>query len=362
MRAVKIDTIQIARMFAALLVVFDHALINLMSAGVIEENHPFAFRSGGFGVLVFFLISGFVMSHSMYDSFSNDGIWKKFLVRRLVRITPLYWLVTLVIAAKALISGTLDSPDEVAMSLTYVPYLSDSGEVQPLNGVGWTLNYEMEFYLIFALCLCFSRRLGAVLLSSILIGLVMFRDALVEPVAGSEFWSTALTFWSEPIVLYFLGGVYLGLIRAWVDRRGGAREMSMGVLLSGLVALIVGYEILLYHEVMPRWLEAILAVALVAVLGLTTSEARSPATRFLKLLGDASYSTYLTHLFFLGVLWKVIGATTLPPVVSMVIALVGANIAGLVVYKMIEKPMLTKMQSWLSRPARVATTVRSGAS
>jgi exopolysaccharide production protein ExoZ len=361
MRAVRIDAIQIARMFAALLVVLDHALINLMSAGMLEVNHPFAFRSGGFGVLVFFLISGFVMSHSMYDNFAKDGVWKNFLVRRLVRITPLYWLVLLLIAAKMYATSTLDSPGPLVMSMAYVPYMATNGEVQPLNGVGWTLNYEMEFYLIFALCLCFSRRIGAVLLSSVLIGLVMFRDALVSPLASSEFWSTAVAFWCEPIILYFLGGVWLGMLRAWLDRRQGAPEMGMGVLLGGLVVMLAAYEILLYQDLMPRWLEALLAFAIVAALGLTTSEAKSAPTRFLKLLGDASYSTYLTHMMFLSVLWKIIGTTTFPPVVSIVIAMVGANIAGLAIYKLIEKPMLVKMQSWISRPARIAVAAEKPA-
>ena len=354
MRAVSIDAIQIARMFAALLVVFDHALINLMSAGVIDENHTFAFRSGGFGVLVFFLISGFVMSHSMYDKFGSEGASKTFLLRRLVRITPLYWLVTLFLAVLAIAANRIDSPAPVLLSMAYIPYLNEVGEVQPLHGVGWTLNYEMEFYLIFALCLCFSRRTGAVLMSSILIGLVMFRDALVAPFASSEFWSTGVAFWSEPILLYFLGGFWLGLLRAWLDRHQGCPHMRMDVLMGVLISTLVGYELLLWNDQMPRWLEAVFAVALVAALGLTSSIAASAPTRALKLLGDASYSTYLTHGIFLGVLYKLGGTTLLPPLLYLLLAFVGSSLAGLVTYKVIEKPMLVRMQAWLARPPRLA--------
>lgn len=353
MRAVSIDAIQIARMFAALLVVFDHALLKLMSAGVIEVNHPFAFRSGGFGVLVFFLISGFVMAHSMYDKYGTDGVARTFLSRRLVRITPLYWLVTLFMVALALASGSLESPAPALLSLAYIPYLNEAGEVQPLHGVGWTLNYEMEFYLIFALCLCFSRKVGAVLLSSILVGLVMFRDALLVPFAGSEFWSTAVSFWSEPIVLYFLGGFWLGMLRGHLDRRQGSPHVRMDVLMGVLLVTLVSYELLLWHERMPRWLEACFALALVAALGLTSSVAQSRPARFLKLLGDASYSTYLTHGFFLAVLYK-LDATVLPPLAYLAVAFVGASLTGLVTYRVIEKPMLVRMQGWLAaRPPRL---------
>jgi exopolysaccharide production protein ExoZ len=352
MRAVSIDAIQIARMFAALLVVLDHALLRLMGAGLIAENHTFAFRTGGFGVLVFFLISGFVMAHSMYDKYGHDGIAGNFMMRRLVRITPLYWLVTLLMVVLAVASGGLDSITPALLSLAYIPYLNEAGDVQPLHGVGWTLNYEMEFYLIFALCLCFSRRTGAVLMSSILIGVVMFRDALIAPFAASEFWSTAVSFWTEPIVLYFLGGFWLGMLRAWLDRRQGCPPVRMDILMGVLMATLVGYELLLWHDQMPRWLEAVFAVVLIAALGLTSSVAASRPARFLKMLGDASYSTYLTHGFLLGVLFK-LNALALPPLLYLAVAFVGASVVGLLTYRLIEKPMLVRMQTWLAtRPPR----------
>jgi exopolysaccharide production protein ExoZ len=354
MRAVRIDAIQIARFFAALLVVFDHALINLMSADRVAENHAFAFRTGGFGVVIFFLISGFVMSHSMYGTFAQEGAWKNFMVRRLVRITPLYWMVTLAIAAKGFATATLDSASPVLMSLAYIPYLAPSGEVQPLNGVGWTLNYEMQFYVIFALCLCFSRRVGIVLLSCILLGLVAFRDSLIAPI-GNDFWAVAVGFWTDPIVLYFLGGVWLGILRGYLDRNQRSFDVDMRTLLISLLGVLICYETLLYHDLMPRWLEASFAVALMAALGLTNSAAGSNMTGTLKLLGDASYSTYLTHLFFLGALWKVAGPARIdmPPLAYLAIALVGASLVGLLVYKLVEKPVLARLQGWIARPPQL---------
>jgi peptidoglycan/LPS O-acetylase OafA/YrhL len=353
MRAVSIDAIQIARMFAALLVVFDHALLRLMGVGSVADNEAFAFRSGGFGVLVFFLISGFVMAHSMYDKYGQEGVARTFLLRRLVRITPLYWAVTLFVAALALAGGSFESTNALWLSMAYVPYENASGDVQPLHEVGWTLNYEMEFYLLFALCLCFSRKTGAILLSVILMGMVLFRDALVAPLAGSEFWATAVWFWCEPIVLYFLGGFWLGVLRAHLDRGGRCPRVAMRTLMGYLIGTILLYEVLLWHEQMPRWLEAVFALALVAGLGLTSSVAESKPAKWLKLLGDASYSTYLTHTIFLGVMYK-LGALALPPWAYLAVAFVGANLVGLVTYKVFEKPVLTRMQAWLApRPPRL---------
>lgn len=355
MRAVRIDAIQIARVFAALLVVFDHALINLMSAGTIPSDYPFAFRSGGFGVLLFFVISGFVMAHSMYDTFAQPGNWKTFLARRIVRITPLYWLVTLAIAAKAIALSSLGSISQVVLSLAYIPYRAEHGEIQPLNGIGWTLNYEMQFYLIFALCLCFSRRAGMILLSAILFALVLFRDAAVSSVDG-ELLQTALTFWMDPIILYFLGGTWLGLLRARLDRSNSPPKASLSALVAGMLAAILTYEVLLLHGFMPRWLECVFVLSIVAALGLTNSTSDAPAMNLLKRLGDASYSTYLTHLFVLSAMWKVAGPHRIPmsPVMYMLLAFVCTNIVGLLTYKLVEKRALALLQAWIARPSKAS--------
>jgi peptidoglycan/LPS O-acetylase OafA/YrhL len=202
---------------------------------------------------------------------------------------------------------------------------------------------------------------GTVLLSCILLGLVAFRDALVASI-GNDFWATAVGFWTDPIVLYFLGGVWLGLVRAQLDRRQYSLDIDMRTLLLSLLTVLIGYETLLYHGLMPRWLEALFALSLMAGLGLTNSAAGSRMTGVLKLLGDASYSTYLTHLFFLAALWKIAGPhrIDMPPTVYLLLALAGASVMGLVVYKLIEKPMLVRLQSWIARPPRLVAQQERG--
>jgi peptidoglycan/LPS O-acetylase OafA/YrhL len=182
---------------------------------------------------------------------------------------------------------------------------------------------------------------------------VLFRDALLVPFAGSEFWTVGVTFWSEPIVLYFLGGFWLGMLRAYLDRHQRCPRARMDLLMGVIIAAIVLYEVLLWNDQMPRWLEASIALSLVATLGLTSSVAETAPARFLKLLGDASYSTYLTHGFFLAVMYK-LNAGVLSALPYLAVAFAGSNLVGLATYKLIEKPLLVRMQSWLSRPARAA--------
>src|SRR4051812_41404716 len=87
----------------------------------------------------------------------------EFVVRRLIRIVPLYWLFTLLLVALyALAPGglhsTVISPETLTKSLLFVPHysLGHPGEIWPILVPGWTLNYEMFFYLVFALLIVFS--------------------------------------------------------------------------------------------------------------------------------------------------------------------------------------------------------------
>lgn len=354
MRVVRLDAIQIMRLFAASLVVFDHTLVNLMFGGQMTENLSFAYRSGGFGVYVFFVISGFVMAHSMYDKFGADGVTASFMKRRLIRIVPLYWLITLAIAAKALIFTGETNPLHVFLSLSFIPYMADNGEVHPLNGVGWTLNYEMLFYLIFAFCLIASRRMGILLVNAILLLLVIASDFLVG-LTNSEFARVAVKFWTDPILLYFLGGLWIGLGRLYLERNMRIPELTMPVAVSLLLAVILVYEVLLYFALMPVWLEALFVLLLVAGLAMFNCEAKGTVSRFMKLLGDGSYSIYLVHLPVVIVVYRIcVQFLSLEnPIAVVVLALVASSFAGLVSYKLIEKPMLNFFQRG-ARPGQPA--------
>ncbi len=356
MRAVRLDAIQIARLFAALLVVFDHTLANLMGSGAVSQNLPFAFRSGGFGVYIFFLISGFVMAHSTFATFGQAGASQLFLRRRLIRIVPMYWLVTLLIAAKGFATSRLNSLAPVALSLAFIPYLADDGQVQPLNGVGWTLNYEMLFYLIFTIGLIFTPWLGILFVSTAIIALVAFGGALASMPDG-QFLKIATTFWTDPIMLYFIAGIWIGLLRIAIEKRNMVIEIPLPIAIAAMLVTITAFEILLYFDNMSWWLEACFAGVLVAAVGMINSAVSGRATAFLKLLGDASYSIYLVHLTVVIAVFKVCVYAGLAqmPIVVIVTGFSAASLAGLAAYKFVEKPMLNYFQGRF-RPAPIAAT------
>jgi exopolysaccharide production protein ExoZ len=152
--------VQAMRFTAALSVVVDHYVIHLCEQGVFPQSWlPFSYRLGSLGVFLFFAISGFVMVLSNRNKFQ---VWRSsidFVIRRIIRIWPMYFLATiLVVAIKH--SDPLNSIQNILKSLAFVPYISEVGLYRPVLGKGWTLNYEMFFYAVFAVCLNFPRNRG----------------------------------------------------------------------------------------------------------------------------------------------------------------------------------------------------------
>jgi peptidoglycan/LPS O-acetylase OafA/YrhL len=162
-----IRNVQALRGLAALLVVFVH-LDNLLLAIGLSTF-------GGAGVDIFFVISGFIMVYTTADRHVTP--WS-FMADRIARIVPIYWLITLAVFCIALVSpmllqATRADWNELVKSLFFIPFTKADGVVAPMFYVGWTLNYEMFFYLLFALGLAFpSNRAGAVAVICCLVCLV----------------------------------------------------------------------------------------------------------------------------------------------------------------------------------------------
>ncbi|SRR6266571_871351 len=100
-----LQSIQILRAVAALLVLAGHLWATLAWLGKPDALPNFV--AGAAGVDLFFVISGFVMVHSSEKFFGQPGGSVQFLLRRLARIVPLYWVATTAALAIALIRSHL---------------------------------------------------------------------------------------------------------------------------------------------------------------------------------------------------------------------------------------------------------------
>ncbi|WP_317056590.1 acyltransferase family protein [Roseovarius rhodophyticola] len=277
----KLPGLQSLRALAAGMVLIGHVLA--------EAEHYFDLSLPGDtvpwtrGVDLFFVISGFVIALSA-DRLRAEPV--NFLKRRMLRVVPLYYVFTtlMVIVLLFLPGATKDTsldPAQILSSYSFLPYAREDGRIAPVLSLGWTLNYEVFFYAMFALCLAFRSpriALAAILSACVIAGLVY---------PGT---TTAFVFWTNPLILEFLFGV--GLARLY---QTGWHRPNTVLAIAGLF-LGVALLILLDAFNIPRVLAAGLPASLIVASGTLLCPNRATPGQ---LLGDASYALYLSHRFAL---------------------------------------------------------------
>ena len=223
-----------------------------------------------------------------------------------------------------------------------MPYLNDSQQFRPVYGLGWTLNYEMFFYIVFAISMLCGFKKGIYLIGILFLFLVLshyfFSDVPVKGI-GVLFY-----FWTSPIILYFLMGVGIGTIYPMLSQQGwlGRYGFSMGLLWIFLLIAVL-FLIVQIWLLKSSFLFLIVSFFVFIIIIITIlCKDRDPKSIFsnnLCFLGDASYSIYLTHSFLIGPSARIWGLYFsnefwLLFVISM---LVGASILGAIVHIYVEK-------------------------
>lgn len=324
-------SVQLLRAIAATAVVFEHAMAE---AGQSVDGFARIGFDFGIGVDIFFIISGFVMWLSSAHLYGSRGGTTLFLKKRFQRVVPLYWVYTLgMLAAILLLPEKLNNPDAspemVLASFLFYPYPNAIGEYTPVLALGWTLNYEMFFYALFAISLLLPRRLGFAALAALIIGFVL----LWTTVSGGP-----VLFWGRPIILEFLAGVVLArAFLAWGNRP------SLPLFAASVAAAFVAYALL--SPVTSRLVSlgipsVIFASAFIFFLPARLGGALSGIAR---LGGDSSYTLYLSHPFTLAIVkivWLRLDAGGSMPWLYVWAATMACVLAGYVLYLVIERPLL----------------------
>lgn len=319
--------IQYLRGLAALGVVMFHA----------SQSAGFPIEAGAFGVDVFFVLSGFLM---MVIATDETRPWP-FLRDRALRIVPLYWIAS--VAALCLgAAGIFWTPSrlQALASFAFIPYGPESGApyYYPVLTIGWTLNYEMFFYFVFAGTL-FMRRAARLPALTAAFGALVALRYVAEPTAAP------LLFWSDPLILEFLAGAWVGA--SW--QRGGAYREGRAWALAGaaiLAFMLVGQPLPalpLLDSRLPYCLPAVLA--LLAMLEWERRPGGVPYRRVPALIGDASYSIYLWHIFAIGAAALAARALALPAWTTFPLGAAGGILLGLAAYRVIEAPLLVRLRT-----------------
>ena len=281
------------RGIAALLVVLYHGERRF------EETAGFAlFEAGRFGVDIFFVISGFVMV--IATAGPSQPI--DFIKSRILRIAPIYWLATCLAAVILLIDPsalkyTAVSVKSFVLSLAFIPHANpgNPGVPTPLYTVGWTLNFEMYFYLCLAIGMAISHRYRAVIAAGFVLSFVLLRNL--------GFANTVqLDFIGSEIALEFI----FGMAMAWGWQAKRLPILPFPLAVPVLLCALLG-PFLLAQSPLPDLIlhGGAATLCLWTVLSIEPFMQHKSAGFALN-LGRASYSLYLSHIFTLlavGAFW-----------------------------------------------------------
>ncbi len=343
-QATKLFSVQYLRGVAALMVVVLHVAPRLERMGW----HDLRVDWLSAGVDIFFVISGFIMWVTTAGKPTRPG---QFMARRAQRIIPLYYIFTAIWVAMMLVlprlvpSGKFDAPHALA-SFLFVPWPHPvDGHLKPALPQGWTLDYEMFFYLIFALILFLPPKARLWGIGGTLMMIVVFGASI--PVNGNPL----LRFYTSPIILEFLAGILLASF--FLSRRQLPAPLSIVLIGAGVVGLVLSERI--WPDEHRAILYGVPALMIVGGCVLLDKRVGLPRSRFPKLLGDSSYSLYLSHGLALSgcaFLWGKLGFTdTIAAVAAYAIfAVASATLLGIAVYRWIESPIERRFKARRARP------------
>jgi exopolysaccharide production protein ExoZ len=297
------------------------------------------------GVDLFFVISGFLMTRLHAAQFGVRGAGGKFFRKRVQRIAPLYWVLS-GLAALLLLAPQLTGIDRQVSwawllgNFLFVPWPQPNGTMEHLIIVGWTLDFEMWFYVVFALALTLRR--GLLGMTGFLLGCVVI-GFFVRP---THPWPALLV---SPMLLEFLAGVGVALVAEWRPPRALART----VLTVGLGLLVASTLV----DGARYWRDGIPCTLIVLGCLWLAPACQGLMSRLLMALGNASYSTYLFQIFVLppaAVLLRMAGGARLPAGLDILLLWSAATAAGYLCWRYLEQPLTAWTRPPLLTPLEVS--------
>ena len=340
----KLNLLQVFRGIAAVLVIFAHCDL------IFNQNFQKDFLGkilnfGGSGVDFFFVLSGFIILYIHQSDIGNISKLKSFFIKRVTRIYPIYWVVlTLKLSASLFFAYDPDTSQRSILEIFKAFILfPQSREILSSSflGVSWTLTYEVFFYIIFGLLIGLKPKLCFPIVSIwLLLTFTHFIGIFDLPKD-----SLMLNFIFNEHNLEF----FLGCLAAYVvSKHKIPQEMTLiclGAFLYTLGAINYYYKVVDISPIISFGIPSMLLV-----IGSTSLEIRKHVhvNQILIYIGNASYSIYLMHGFFINNITKFV-VKVAPDITQniLILNMLGLIIAfiallfGCAVYSYIEKPLLT---------------------
>ncbi|CAM2917022.1 acyltransferase family protein [Rariglobus hedericola] len=344
----KFLNVQALRFVAAALVLLTHLKFATGYTGYLLLDGGF----GAVGVDVFFVISGFVISLSASKIGSN---YKLFFAHRIARVVPLFWFVSLFLVARALYSNEGLCLQRLWNTVMFLPIFDFDSLSGHYHDYGWTLSFEVWFYLIFGCGVAFFGAQRTVFMVPVFLGVTVI---FIFPLYDCSWFLPSFLF--NPMVLEFCSGI---LLFKYIDRLNkfvfiicvcALPIFTYGVFVTerlGWHIEVLADHLLSFYRLLI-WGGFGLCVTLCAVYVDKIKGLRFPG--FVIYLGDASYSLYLIQPFALLVARKVsLGSSVLAGVAFVFISILG----GLLMYGIIERPLSSWCRSVLEKMFHVKRPV-----
>lgn len=329
-RMLRLSNLEMLRFIAALWVVATHSTGYVLANSDGSILGATLFLQGGYGVDLFFVVSGFVIALTQLRSPKRP---RQFITNRMIRIVPAYWVVTLCTVMFVMLSTRLGFSSEAfeGMSISWV--LASIGFLsQPILGVspivyqGWTLEYEMFFYLAVA------------------IGVLVFRNSNYQLLLGVAIVALAIAFVPgfSPRAMQFILGVVAAVLFIKVGDRNSKKRIAIALMASGisLAAMEIWFLNLIFPEVLT------LGISFSAIV---LSAALLPQLKWaiwLK-LGEASYAVYLWQVITVPVtffgLSSVLGWEGLENLLFWIVLLL-TQLTGMAFEKFVDSPMRLRIR------------------
>jgi peptidoglycan/LPS O-acetylase OafA/YrhL len=255
-------------------------------------NAEFLFGiSGGQAVMLFFVVSGFLMSLVLENKYAGTHGALRFYRARFLRIYPLWWGILVVLIAAGLVDHWLSRP-LVDIAGTVVLAGADwlmafsayptPGDILPGPvGVAWSLAVEISFYLLAPFALRnMSRALVLFVVSSALRAAVLWHATV-----GSPEWLCLAYYFSLTCLPFFLAG---HLARKLWQAVAAPKWLGLAFLPLALVVIVTQARHAI--DIEPFYVGAGLFALALPALFETTKD-----SRIMNALGDLTYPLYLTH-------------------------------------------------------------------
>ena len=245
------------------------------------------------GVSLFFCISAFLMMYT-----TQNGVSSHYILKRLIRIVPLYWIMTAFTFAAMQVVPSISTggTPEFIKSLFFIPYvrhaLKSADVVRPMVGPAWTLFYDVYFTFIFGLCMKISHKFRGILaaVACTMLLVIQYRFSPEHPflfILAQPWW-----------ISFVVGiGVFYALRSVWNKSVTTRLQILLGVLAAITLVLMFLSDLNIYRN-------AVLSG--VALFSLVLAFKKQAMPKAINHLGKISFSFYMIHYYVILIVGKVI--------------------------------------------------------